>query len=163
LNSKSPDSKKQEASPQEIRIALFGFLSYRPRTRFEALRKFKKLGGPESYADEALEEFEELGLIDDEKFAHDFIHVRLRSKRHGRVRISRDLRRKGISSDLVERGLAALVTEDLEVEAAKKAIPLKWIRKEKPLSREDLNKLKAASMRRGFAYSIVKKAIEEMD
>lgn len=144
-------------------MALYGFLTYRPRTRHEAVKKFRKLGGDEKQADRALEEFEELGLIGDEKFAYDFIDVRLRSKKHGRVRIARDLRRKGISSELIERGLQDLVTEDLEVEAARKAVPMKWIRKEKPLSREDLTKLKSSLMRRGFSYSVVKKAIEAMD
>jgi len=144
-------------------MALYGFLTYRPRTRYEALKKFRLLGGDDHSADKALEEFEELGLIDDEKFAHDFIDVRLRSKNHGRVRISRDLRRKGVNSEIVEQGLATLVTEELEVKAAIKAIPLKWIRKEKPLSREDNNKLKASLMRRGFSYSVVKQAIEAMD
>lgn len=157
------EKSRDELSPSEIRAALYNFLSYRPRTRREALTKFRSIGGPDEEADKYMEEFEELGLIDDQKFALDFADVRLRSKKHGRIRIRRDLLKKGIASKWIDDAILECVNEELEVEAAKKSIPLKWQRKKKPLNWDDLQKIRSALRRRGFEFDVIKKALLFLD
>ncbi len=154
------DQGQLKTNPAEIRSALYQFLSYRPRTRSETVSKFRTIVGNVHDVDSYLEEFEELGLIDDRQFALDFIDVRLRSKNHGHIRIRRDLVRKGIATRWIEQGMASLVNSDLEIEAAQKSIAMRWQRKGNALTKKDFDKIRAALRRRGFDYETIKKALD---
>ena len=92
-------------------------VGYRDRTVAE-LRTFleRKRVEPEAIAD-AVEELTAAGLLDDARFAHRFAEDKRELDRWGTERIARDLRRRGIAPDLIER-VAADRSREAELETA---------------------------------------------
>jgi regulatory protein len=81
-------------------------VGYRDRTVAE-LRTFleRKRVEPDAIAD-AVDELTSAGLLDDARFAHRFAADKRELERWGSERIARDLHRRGIAPDLIERAVA---------------------------------------------------------
>jgi regulatory protein len=82
-------------------------VGYRDRTVAE-LRTFleRKRVEPDAIAD-AVEELIAAGVLDDARFAHRFAEDKRELERWGSERIARDLHRRGIAPDLIERAVSA--------------------------------------------------------
>ena len=98
------------------------------------------------------------GLIDDERFARDWMQAR--SKKYGPLRIKQELFKKGINREIIEEVISSgFMSHDQEV-------PQKLLEKKmkvwKNLPYLELKK-KAYEylLRRGFEYSIVKETVEK--
>lgn len=88
----------------EIHEILAHFLSYRERTAAEIRRKLQDKGIEEDEIEEAVQEYTDSGLIDDENFAFNMISFGL-EKGQGLLRIRRDADKKGISEEDMERAI----------------------------------------------------------
>ena len=93
-----PDRERERAIQLGYRA-----VGYRDRTVAE-LRTFleRKRVEPEAIAD-AVEELTAAGLLDDARFARRFAEDKRELERWGTERIARDLHRRGIAPDLIER------------------------------------------------------------
>src|SRR5918992_2787986 len=81
-------------------------VGYRERTVSE-LRTFLERKRVEPTAiDEAVEELTGAGLLDDARYASRFAEDKRELERWGSERIARDLRRRGVAPDLIERVVA---------------------------------------------------------
>ena len=129
-------------------------IEYRSRTKRELYDKLIVLFG-ESATKRAIERLEELGLIDDEKYAREYAEVLLNKKGFSRQRAEFELMKKGIDKDVIEEILDELEPEP--VEQIKKLLQTKFARR---LSNEkDLAKTVNALKAMGYRWSDINEAI----
>ena len=129
-------------------------IEYRSRTKRELYDKLIVLFG-ESATKRAIERLEELGLIDDEKYAREYAEVLLDKKGFSRQRAEFELMKKGIDKDVIEEILDELEPEP--VEQIRKLLQTKFARR---LSNEkDLSKTVNALKAMGYRWSDINEAI----
>ena len=103
-----------DADPESVaRTILLRRLTDQPRSRAELAGFLAKKHVPTDVADQVLDRFEEVGLIDDEEFARSWVQSRQRSRGVASKVLAMELRRKGIDDDTSREVLADL---DPEVE-----------------------------------------------
>ena len=110
----------------------------------------------ESASERAIERLEELGLINDEKYAREYAEVLLERKGFSRQRAEFELMKKGIDKDIIEEILDELEPEP--VEQIRRLLQTKFVRRlsnEKDLAKT-VNSLKAM----GYRWSDISEAIE---
>lgn len=98
-----------------------------------------------------MERLQERGYVDDQKFAEFYIENRFVKKGVSRKRLEMELRKKGVSGDILKTVLSG-TTRDEKDELAK-MIQKKWQKYDKP-------KLIAYLVRQGFRYDEVVEAVE---
>ena len=103
------------------RNAAYRLLTYRPRSHAELEQKLRERGFDKAVIEAVLADLERLGYINDRQFAGQWAASRLRLKGSGRRRIEQELRRKGISQEVIREAVAEAVSADDEWEAAVKA------------------------------------------
>ncbi|TEX52446.1 MAG: hypothetical protein B7C55_00645 [Actinomycetales bacterium mxb001] len=107
-----------ESDPVNVaRILVLRRLDSAPRTRAELESYLRKRGVPDDAAGAVLDRFEEVGLIDDAAFADGWVRSRHGSKGLGRRAVAAELRRKGVSDEIVSAALEP-IDEGLERERA---------------------------------------------
>jgi len=129
-------------------------IEYRNRTRKELYDKLIVIFG-ESATERAIERLEELGLIDDEKYAREYAEVLLEKKGFSRQRAEFELMKKGIDRDVIEEILDEFEPEP--VEQIKKLLQTKFAKRlsnEKDIAKT-VNSLKAM----GYRWSDIDEAI----
>lgn len=102
--------------------------------------------------DRVIQRLHERGYLNDEIFAEAFTRSRLNAGRYSKKRIQLDLRKKGISSDIIAKVLHDEVDDNDAL--------MKLVRK-RAKRYDDVNKLKAYLMRAGFQYDDINRAISE--
>lgn len=128
------------------------FLSYRQRSEDEIRRKVKDAGFDEEVCEIVLGRLRDAGMVADAAFARGWVESRSASKPRGRRALTVELRRKGISEEIIHEALAE--TDD-ESDLAYRA----GLRYAKRLTQADWNtfreRLTAFLGRRGFSYGTI--------
>lgn len=97
----------------KVREAALNILSYRARTRTELKRKLMGKGFHLARVEPCLNRLEQRGLLNDEAVAAAFVRDRIRMRPRGKMRLTQELRAKG-----VDQAVAGRVVDDvLEDEA----------------------------------------------
>ena len=98
-----------EESPEELReearAIVLRQLAMMDRSRQQLLDAQVSRGVPEEIAIEIVDRFEEVGLVDDEKFAAMLVRSRMAEKSVSRTGLARELSRKGIDRELADAAL----------------------------------------------------------
>jgi len=137
------------------------FLNTRRRTEKEIREKL----GKEKFDDEIIQEIisglKETGLIDDEAFAHAFIHDKRISKPISSRQLENELRKKGVAKHIIQKTLSHGDEEENDEDRAMKTASKKW---EQLLRRETDDKKRTQKLiaflgSRGFGYEVIKKVI----
>jgi regulatory protein len=126
------------------------FLSYRPRSTEEVRQNLLKRGISQSLIEETLHRLQSTGLVNDEDFARAWVENRNIFRPLGKPALRMELRRKGLSDEIVKTVLDTQVNEaDLALTTARKYArrleDLEW-----PAFRQKLSGFLA---RRGFSYT----------
>jgi regulatory protein len=136
----------QEAAYQHA----LNFLSYRSRTESEVRVYLRKRGLEESNIQAVLERLQRSGLLNDQRFAQDWVENRSEYRPRGRRALQYELRQKGITEEAIQAAVSDTDEEELAYQAAlKKAGHLRtkgWL--------EFRQKMYAFLSRRGFSYEI---------
>lgn len=165
----SPADLTPEADPHEVaRSIVLRQLSMAPRSRHQLLTKLLERDVSEQVAEEILDRYEEVQLIDDAEFARMWVRSRAQTRSLARSAIKRELADKGITGELAEEALSQRTDED-ERAAAEDLVR----RKLRPLADPDdrverdkqVRRLVAMLGRKGYApslaFSIVKDLLEQ--
>ncbi len=88
------------------------FLSYRPRSSAEVRQNLSKRGISESLIDETVNRLQEAGLVNDEAFARAWVENRNTFRPSGKPALRMELRRKGLSDEIVQSVLDTQVNEE---------------------------------------------------
>jgi regulatory protein len=107
-----------DADPENVaRQILLRRLTDQPRSRAELAEALAKKNVPDDIAQQMLDRFEELGLVNDEEFARMWVQSRQRTRGLAPRVLSLELRRKGVDDDVIREVLADIDPES-EREAA---------------------------------------------
>ena len=135
------------------------FLSYRPRSSAEVRQNLSKRGISEALIEEILNRLQNTGLVNDETFAQAWVENRNTFRPRGKSALRMELRRKGLSDEIVQSVLDTQVNDAaLALEAARRYARrlsgLEW-----PEFRQKLSGFLA---RRGFLYTTLAPAVSEV-
>ena len=133
-------------------------MEYRSRTRKEISDRLVPLYG-EYAADLAIERLEELGLIDDEKYAREYAEQLLFRKKFSEERAAFELLKKGIDRQLAQELISELAPDP--VEQIVELLHTKYARR---LSTEKGRAGTVNSLRTmGFRWGDIQEAMSEID
>ncbi len=110
----------EEDSLRQAKDQLMRYLSIRPHSRLELVRKMREKGYRFPVINRALDEMEKLELVDDMKFTRLFIQNELLLRPVSRLLLAQKLAQRGISRDISDPLLNELLPAELELEIARK-------------------------------------------
>jgi regulatory protein len=140
------------------------FINTRMRSEKEVREKLRGFEFDSEVLDEVVETLRRNLMLDDLAFAKSFIHDKLLSKPHSAQRLETDLRKKGITKDLIYEALAEAGIGETEEDRAMTAAEKKWqqiIRREDD-TRKQKQKLTAFLASRGFKYDTIKTILTKL-
>ena len=136
-------------------------LSNAPRTRKELAKDLKDKDISDDVANLALERFEEVGLINDQALASNYVSSQHERKGLGKNALRQQLRAKGVSDDVALEAVSQ-ISEDQEFQAAF-ALACKKIRS---LQRDDaktqLRKIVGVLARKGYSSNLAFRVAKEV-
>jgi regulatory protein len=135
------------------------FLSYRPRSSMEVRQNLAKRDTPEALVEETVNRLQHAGLVNDQEFARAWVENRNTFQPRSKKALQMELRRKGLSDEVIQPVLAEQVDEQaLAFEAARKytrrLAGLEWL--------EFRQKLSGFLSRRGFSYTTLSPVVSEV-
>lgn len=134
-------------------------LTVRSRTVEELRRAMSRKGVPDEAADEVVDRFSEVGLLDDATFARDWVAGGARRSRSSRV-LAQELKAKGVDPEVIGEALADR-DPDADLEVAR-ALAARKVRSLAGLDRAvQYRRLAAALARRGFPSAVVAAVVGE--
>ena len=132
-------------------------LNYRAHSRKELSDKLKhKTGCKDAELEEVLDRLEELGFLNDRTYASSVVRSCAR-KGYGAQRALSELARRGIPKELREEALADMPETDGTLEQLIRG------RLRNPANRDEVRKVSAAMIRRGYTWDEIRHAIERVD
>lgn len=149
----SAGSSSPEPPEDVARAVVLHRLSFGPRTRAQLREAVLAKDVPEEVAEQVLDRFTEVGLVDDAEFAAEWVRSRHRSKGLSRQMLATELRRKGVSDEDAEPALDALGADD-ERAAAEELVRRK-LRSTSGLDHpKRVNRLMGMLARKGYGGSL---------
>ncbi len=141
-------------------------MAIRPYTRSELAQLLRRRGIPTDVADEVLDRYGEVGLVDDGAFARAWVTSRHHGRGLARRALAGELRRKGVDSRVVGEALDEL-DETTEAETARALVERK-LRTDRGASPEStFRRLVAMLARKGYpprvAIRVVRQAMFDRD
>lgn len=129
------------------------FMAYRMRSSSEVERYLLEKGTNSEIISGVVERLNRSGLVDDTRFAQLWTDNRSEFRPRSRRSLSRELRMKGITEEVIEKTLSEMLPEeDLAYQAG-----LKYARKLTEIDRYAFfRKLGGYLARRGFTYDVIK-------
>lgn len=106
------DRLREGSARREALDRAFGYLSHRPRSRFEVERHLRSKGFEPPAVAHALARCEELGYLDDRSFAESWVRDRIRLKPRGRFKLRMELKEKGVSEADAEAAIDRAFREE---------------------------------------------------
>lgn len=139
-------------------VTATNFIAYRPRSKGEIRARLARDEWNEDIIARVVERLENAKMLDDAEFAASWVGARERSKPRGSRLLQQELRQKGVAKEEIQ---AALPDANAEIINALAALA-KLERKLAPYSGRDRDqKAIELLMRRGFAYSTIKIALQQ--
>jgi len=154
--SSSKIAKLQAEDAREVAyVQALHFLDYRPRSRVEVRRNMEKHAVPPEVINDVFKRLERSGLVNDERFALDWVENRSEFRPRSRRALAFELHQRGLNDSAIEKALEGLNEETMAYQAA-----LKQARRYEDLPLRDFNnKLGSFLARRGFSYEVIKQAV----
>ncbi|MFN8183543.1 MAG: regulatory protein RecX [Candidatus Nanopelagicales bacterium] len=156
----------QPSDPREVgRLIALRKLEARPRTQRELHEILCAQGIPVDVADELVERFVEVGLLDDRAYARLWVESRMRTRGLGTAALRRELRSHKVSDPVIDEVLADVDAGDA-LRAAVEQVRGRVARCSLPLDLRDERRLVAFLLRRGHsvddARTAIARAVEEV-
>lgn len=137
-------------------------LAIRPRSIREIADRLQRKGYNGQEVDSVIADLSDLGLLDDRKFASQWIESRMALRPMGRARLRAELAAKGVDREIVVTTLAEY-GNDLEEKGAALALARKKLGSLRGLEPEAARRRLAGFLgRRGFAAATVLRVLKEM-
>jgi regulatory protein len=156
-----------DADPESVaRTILLDALTGRARSRRELREKLTKKGVPDELAEQLLDRFAEVGLVNDAAFARSWAESRQRSRGLARRALAHELRRKGVDDETARTALDGL--DPTAEERTARALVRKRLRSMRGLDRAAATRRLAGMLARkgyssGLAFAVVRDELGDVD
>lgn len=151
---------KRSESYEEARRYLLRIFEYRPYTESEVKQKLERRGIDPEIIKQLITQFKQSGLIDDYKFAKDWIETR--GFRFGVYRLRSELLRKGVAPEIIDKALTdAEIPDPYELARRLAMRRLKQLPASLPTDKK-ARRLMAFLARRGINYETIVEVIKEV-
>jgi regulatory protein len=156
------DEKNKEIEAADAaKQVLLRRLSHAPRTRKELAKDLKDKDISDEVANVALDRFEEVGLINDQALASNYVSSQHERKGLGKNALRQQLRSKGISDDVALEAISQ-ISDDQEFQAAF-ALACKKIRSlQKDDAKAQLRKIVGVLARKGYSSNLAFRVAKEV-
>ena len=155
------EKNKEIEAADAAKQVLLRRLSNAPRTRKELAKDLKDKDISDEVANVALDRFEEVGLINDQDLASNYVSSQHERKGLGKNALRQQLRAKGVSDDVALEAISQ-ISDDQEFQAAF-ALACKKIRS---LQRDDaktqLRKIVGVLARKGYSSNLAFRVAKEV-
>ena len=148
------------ASAHDAKRYAFRLLGYRGRSERELRERLGKKGFPEEEISRTLADLKRSGFIDDAALAGHLRRQALEQKHLGYAAARQFMRRRGLPRDVVDDALG--YDEETELVNARKLLDKKCRTMGNYLTEKDRKRLYDFLARRGFAGSVIGKALREL-
>ena len=156
----SSESTETNVELSKAKATVFRLFKFRPRSEREIVEKLKSKKISAENINAAIEYFRKLDYIDDRRFAKAWTSSRL--VRNGINRIRFELRKKGISDEIIQETLGRIPEDYSELEAIL-PVATKRLRKYKNLEPiKTKRRLFEYLARRGFRQGTIHKALRQI-
>lgn len=138
-------------------------LAYRARSVEELRKKLKEKDFSERTIDRVIDDFLQVGLLDDRQFASAYVHSRMLQKPMGKRLLRQELFSKGIDEEEAEKAVEEVYSDLSEVNVAKDLVQRR-IQKSKMGGEEmkkQKKKLSQFLLRRGFDWGVISEVLQE--
>ena len=158
--SRSAAGKQEEApTADQARTIVLNSLNYSAKTRKQLHDLLVDRGAVPELIREVLDRFEEVGLVNDRDYAHEWVRSRHSYRGLSRNVLKQELNQRGVDPDYIDEALEQVTTEsELEAATALAAKKLKSMRDVAPAAQT--RRSLAALARRGYGYEVAGLAIE---
>jgi regulatory protein len=143
---------------QRCLAAAHRLLEYRPRSRAELGNRLARRGHEAAVVERVSVRLAEQGLLDDAEFAQFWQENRGNFSPRSRAMVRRELRAKGVSTELIDEAVAQ-IDDDA---AAYQAVARRAARLKTEDYFEFKNRLGGYLRRRGFDYAVIKATLERL-
>jgi regulatory protein len=140
---------------------VYRLLKFRMRSEQEIIQRLKNKKFDDNTIKKVVSYFKDIGLIDDLKFCQLWFEQRL-NKPFGFLRITEELRQKGIPQQIIDKVLAEKKNDYNEEELILKIIQKKLKDKISCPSIKDKRKLYSYLLQRGFTWEAVSGVIDSL-
>ena len=150
---------KELTESEKAKSAVLKFLSVRPRSRAEIVKKLQTKRYPAAVIEETVVLLTKQGLVDDEKFAKLFANSQVYSRPTGSRKLAFDLKQKGLSAELIEKTISGI--PDYDEKKMARELVIKRLRSMKGVSEEaKKRRLFSFLQRRGFSTNVIFEALK---
>lgn len=140
----------------KVKQVAYKYANYKPRTEQQIIQKLKQKEFNDTEISIAIRFLKEFNLIDDDKYAENFLNELIKRKPSGKKVIKAELRKKGIDSDLADMTLDNYFpideVNDMAIQAAEKKMRIIRHKPEEKQKQSLINFLQ----RRGFTWETIK-------
>lgn len=152
-----------DADPESVaRAIVFRKLAARAHSRAELERALTTRKVPDDAISTVLDRMVELGLVDDELFARDWVESRQQRRHLSRLALQQELTRKGIDRETIAAAVQELDGDD-ELAAARALVDKKRPSLDRLDSQVRYRRLAGALGRRGFSPWVIATVLAEPD
>lgn len=103
-----PPPSTSERRDEQARALCLRLLTAQARTRAELARQLAKRGYPDDVSARVLDRLGDVGLVDDAKYAEQYVQSRRANAGKGKGALAAELRAKGVDDEVVAAALEAL-------------------------------------------------------
>ncbi|WP_433286243.1 regulatory protein RecX [Micromonospora sp. CA-244673] len=161
--SEEPDAGATPAPPRDeaevAREICLRQLAVRPRTRAELAGALAKRGISEEVADQVLDRYDEVGLVDDAAFARAWVSSRHNGRGLARRALANELRQRGVDGEVASEALDEL-DEETEAETARALVERK-LRVTRGAPDAVFRRLVGMLARKGYPAGVAIRAVKE--
>jgi regulatory protein len=156
------EALRDDESLHQAKQRALTYLAHKPRTEQEVRTKLSENDVAPAIIDPVIQRLQDLGYVDDEAYATDYVRNRFASKKYGPRRLARELVQRGIDRARAERAVDAFFDRHDALAAARDHADKRWPRiKGDGDSRRQKQKLYRYLVRRGFTADTVYQVLDE--
>jgi len=150
LSEEKIDSLQAEDAQEVAYLIAIKYLDYRERSETEIRAHLNKRDINERVIEDVIDRLLRSGLVDDRRFAANWVENRLEFRPRGRRALFYELRQKGIAEEIIQDTLDPINDEELAYQAA-----IKKAKNYQSLEWDEFRKKMLGFLsRRGFSYNI---------
>ena len=103
-----PSTSESPSREEQARSLCLRLLTVRARTRAELAGQLQKRGYPDDVSAQVLDRLADVGLVDDEDFAEQWVRSRRINAGKGKRALAAELRTKGVDNEVITAALAGI-------------------------------------------------------